>query len=58
MGYIIIHMRNDRPGSIIWNDRRNGMFQQLLVMPFSKIQYVISSLVGLLLDWPALHLLY
>ena len=31
-------------GSIIWNDRRNGMFQQLLVMPFSRIQYVFSSL--------------
>jgi ABC-2 type transport system permease protein len=21
-------------GSIIWNDKRNGMFQQILVMPF------------------------
>ncbi|MGA7043882.1 MAG: ABC transporter, partial [Nitrososphaeraceae archaeon] len=25
-------------GNIIWNDKRNGMFQQLLVMPFSKVQ--------------------
>ncbi|MGH9988060.1 MAG: ABC transporter permease [Nitrososphaeraceae archaeon] len=36
-------------GSIIWNDRRNGMFQQLLVMPFSRIQYIISSLVATIL---------
>jgi ABC-2 type transport system permease protein len=36
-------------GSIIWNDRRNGMFQQLLAMPFSRIQYVISSLVATIL---------
>ena len=36
-------------GSIIWNDRRNGMFQQLLVMPFSRIQYVISSLAATIL---------
>jgi ABC-2 type transport system permease protein len=36
-------------GSIIWNDRRNGMFQQLLVMPFSRIQYVFSSLAATIL---------
>jgi ABC-2 type transport system permease protein len=24
-------------GNIVWNDKRNGMLQQLLVMPFSKI---------------------
>ncbi|HEY3524922.1 MAG TPA: ABC transporter, partial [Nitrososphaeraceae archaeon] len=32
-------------GAIIWNDKRNGMFQQLLVMPFSKVQYIIGNLI-------------
>jgi len=36
-------------GSIIWNDKRNGMFQQILVMPFTKIQYIISNLVTIML---------
>jgi ABC-2 type transport system permease protein len=31
-------------GAIIWNDKRNGMFQQLLVMPFTRMQYIISNL--------------
>ena len=30
-------------GAIIWNDKRNGMFQQILVMPFNKIQYVFAN---------------
>ena len=36
-------------GSIIWNDKRNGMFQQILVMPFTKIQYILSNLVTIML---------
>lgn len=36
-------------GAIIWNDKRNGMFQQILVMPFNKIQYVIANLITLIL---------
>ena len=36
-------------GGIIWNDKRNGMFQQILVMPFTKIQYIISNLVTIML---------
>ncbi len=36
-------------GSIIWNDKRNGMFQQILVMPFTKIQYIISNLVTIMI---------
>ena len=30
-------------GSIIWTDKRNGMFQQILVMPFTKVQYIFSN---------------
>jgi ABC-2 type transport system permease protein len=36
-------------GSIIWNDKRNGMFQQLLVMPFTKLQYIVSNLVTIMI---------
>src|ERR1051325_1472949 len=36
-------------GSIVWNDKRNGMFQQLLVMPFSKVQYIIGNLITIIL---------
>ena len=36
-------------GSIIWNDKRNGMFQQILVMPFTKIQYIISNLITIMI---------
>ena len=36
-------------GSIIWNDKRNGMFQQLLVMPFTKLQYIISNLITIMI---------
>lgn len=36
-------------GSIIWSDKRNGMFQQLLVMPFTKLQYIISNLVTIMI---------
>src|SRR6476659_8605243 len=36
-------------GNIIWNDKRNGMFQQLLVMRFSKVQYIIGNLITIIL---------
>jgi ABC-2 type transport system permease protein len=36
-------------GTIFWNDKRNGMFQQIMAMPFNKIQYVISNLVTLII---------
>src|SRR5919205_2539556 len=36
-------------GSIIWNDKRNGMFQQILVMPFTRMQYIASNLVTIML---------
>src|SRR5256885_10512980 len=36
-------------GNISWNDKRNGMFQQLLVMPFSKVQYIIGNLITIIL---------
>ena len=35
-------------GSIIWNDKRNGMLHQILVMPFSKFQYIASTLLTIL----------
>ena len=35
-------------GSILWNDKRNGMFQQLLVMPFTKTDYIISSILTII----------
>jgi ABC-2 type transport system permease protein len=36
-------------GSIIWTDKRNGMFQQILVMPFTRVQYIFSNLVTIML---------
>jgi ABC-2 type transport system permease protein len=36
-------------GSIIWNDRRNGMFQQILVMPFTRVEYIISNVLTIML---------
>lgn len=35
-------------GTIFWNDRKNGMFHQILAMPFNKIQYVTANLVTLM----------
>ena len=34
--------------AIVWNDKRSGMLQQLLVMPFSKVQYIISNLITII----------
>src|SRR5574337_199972 len=30
-------------GVIIWNDRRHGMFEQILVGPFTRAQYILSN---------------
>lgn len=40
-------------GTLLWTDRRHGMFEQILVGPFSRLDYVLgkvisSALVGLL----------
>ena len=32
-------------GSIIWNDKRNGMLHQILVMPYFKLHYIASTLL-------------
>jgi ABC-2 type transport system permease protein len=36
-------------GSIIWNDKRNGMFQQILVMPFARMEYIAGSIITIML---------
>ena len=36
-------------GGIVWNDKRNGMLQQLLVMQFSKVQYIVGNLITIIL---------
>ncbi len=36
-------------GSIIWNDKRNGMFLQILVMPFARMEYIIANIVTIML---------
>ena len=32
-------------GIIIWNDRRNGMFEQILSGPFTRVHYILSNVV-------------
>ena len=51
VGMIGFNVMNNRTlaGSIIWTDKRNGMFQQILVMPFTKVQYIFSNLVTIML---------
>lgn len=36
-------------GSIIWNDRRNGMFEQILVGPFTRTHYIASNLLTIMM---------
>ena len=36
-------------GSIIWNDRRNGMFEQILVGPFTRAHYIASNLLTIMM---------
>ncbi|MGH9876903.1 MAG: ABC transporter permease, partial [Nitrososphaerales archaeon] len=32
-------------GTMIWTDRRNGMFEQILVGPFTRSQYIASNIL-------------
>ncbi|MGI0035590.1 MAG: ABC transporter permease [Nitrososphaera sp.] len=50
-GMIGFNMMNSSTvaGSIIWNDKRNGMFQQILVMPFARMEYIFSSILTIML---------
>jgi ABC-2 type transport system permease protein len=32
-------------GTMIWTDRRNGMFEQILVGPFTRAQYIASNIL-------------
>ena len=36
-------------GSIIWNDKRNGMFQQIMVMPFARMEYIAGNILTIML---------
>ncbi|MEO9363698.1 MAG: ABC transporter permease [Nitrososphaera sp.] len=36
-------------GSIIWNDKKNGMFKQILVMPFARMEYILGNIVTIML---------
>ncbi|HXG06668.1 MAG TPA: ABC transporter, partial [Nitrososphaera sp.] len=49
-GMIGFNMMNSSTiaGSIVWNDRRNGMFQQILVMPFTRMEYVAGSILTIM----------
>jgi ABC-2 type transport system permease protein len=50
-GMIGFNMMNSSTaaGSIIWNDKRNGMLLQILVMPFKRMEYIISNIVTIML---------
>ena len=50
-GMICFNMMNSSTiaGSIIWNDKRNGMFQQILVMPFARMEYIAGNIVTIML---------
>ena len=32
-------------GIIIWNDRRHGMFEQIMSGPFTRTHYILSNIV-------------
>jgi ABC-2 type transport system permease protein len=50
-GMIGFNMMNSSTvaGSIIWNDKRNGMFLQILVMPFARMEYIIGNILTIML---------
>src|SRR5919205_4325121 len=50
-GMIGFNMMNSSTiaGSMIWNDKRNGMFQQILVMPFARIEYIAGNIIAIML---------
>ncbi len=36
-------------GTIIWNDKRNGMFEQILMGPFTRMHYIISNILTIII---------
>lgn len=50
-GMIGFNMMNSSTvaGSIIWNDKRSGMFLQILVMPFARIEYIIGNILTIMM---------
>jgi ABC-2 type transport system permease protein len=50
-GMIGFNMMNSSTiaGSIIWNDKRNGMLQQILVMPFARMEYIAGVIITIML---------
>ena len=37
------------PGTQLWYDRKNGMFEQFLMGPFSRAQYIFSIILATLI---------
>lgn len=35
-------------GTIIWNDKRNGMFEQILMGPFTRMHYILSNILTII----------
>ncbi|GIU72338.1 MAG: transport permease protein [Candidatus Nitrosocaldaceae archaeon] len=35
-------------GTIIWNDKRNGMFEQILMGPFTRMHYIASNIITII----------
>jgi ABC-2 type transport system permease protein len=50
-GMIGFNMMNSSTvaGSIIWNDKKNGMFKQILVMPFARMEYILGNILTIML---------
>ncbi len=36
-------------GTIVWNDKRNGMFEQILMGPFTRQDYIISNILTIII---------
>ena len=36
-------------GAIIWNDKRNGMFEQILMGPFTRTHYIASNILTIVI---------
>lgn len=50
-GMIGFNMMNSSTvaGSIIWNDKKNGMFKQILMMPFARMEYILGNIFTIML---------
>lgn len=50
-GMIGFNMMNSSSaaGSIIWNDKKNGMIKQILVMPFARMEYIVGNILTIML---------